>query len=161
MKMSRRAKRMALHHRRHKGTGALNMVSLMDIFTILVFFLLVNANEVELITPPKSVSLPESTAQARPQQTVTVTVSPDAILVNERKILGISRQLLAGEGPLNSLVKALAALENAQDTEHATLTVLADRSIEYALIKRILQSATAAGFADIALAVLQAPEALP
>ncbi len=36
MKQSRRAKRMERHHKRGKGTPAFNLVSLMDIFTILV-----------------------------------------------------------------------------------------------------------------------------
>ena len=40
---SARAKRMERHHQRAKGGSSLNLVSLMDIFTILVFFLLVNA----------------------------------------------------------------------------------------------------------------------
>ena len=39
MEKSRRAKRMERHHKQRKQP-ALNMVSLMDIFTILVFFLL-------------------------------------------------------------------------------------------------------------------------
>ena len=43
MVKSGRAKRMEKHHKRNKSSGSLNLVSLMDIFTILVFFLLVNS----------------------------------------------------------------------------------------------------------------------
>ncbi|MCH8101169.1 MAG: biopolymer transporter ExbD, partial [Proteobacteria bacterium] len=43
MVKSGRAKRMEKHHKRNKAMGTLNLVSLMDIFTILVFFLLVNS----------------------------------------------------------------------------------------------------------------------
>ena len=49
MKMSRRAKRMDRHHRRNKGNAVLNLVSLMDIFTILVFFLLVNSGRLNAL----------------------------------------------------------------------------------------------------------------
>ena len=53
MNMSRRAKRMQMHHARRKDrNAALNMVSLMDIFTILVFFLLVNATSSEVLPSP-------------------------------------------------------------------------------------------------------------
>ncbi|MEJ2362362.1 MAG: hypothetical protein P8Z75_13220 [Gammaproteobacteria bacterium] len=42
MKESHRTRRMERHHKRNKKTATLNMVSMMDIFTILVFFLLVS-----------------------------------------------------------------------------------------------------------------------
>ncbi|HBX40956.1 MAG TPA: biopolymer transporter ExbD, partial [Marinobacter adhaerens] len=41
MKTSRKAKRIRRHYGRMKKSGGLNLVSLMDIFTILVFFLMV------------------------------------------------------------------------------------------------------------------------
>jgi len=48
MQKSHRAARMDRRHKRGKKAGvALNLVSLMDIFTILVFFLLVNSTNVE------------------------------------------------------------------------------------------------------------------
>ena len=46
MKLSRRAKRMRRHYSRMHRGGGLNLVSLMDIFTILVFFLMVNSSDV-------------------------------------------------------------------------------------------------------------------
>ena len=60
MAKSARAKRMAKHHRRNKGKGTLNLVSLMDIFTILVFFLLVNSSDVQTLPNAKDLQLPES-----------------------------------------------------------------------------------------------------
>ena len=57
MVKSRRAKRMGRHHIRNKATAALNLVSLMDIFTILVFFLLVNSSEVEVLPNDKDIQL--------------------------------------------------------------------------------------------------------
>ena len=35
--------------KKHSKTATLNLVSLMDIFTILVFFLMVNSSEVEVL----------------------------------------------------------------------------------------------------------------
>ena len=66
MKMSRRAKRMDRHHKRNKGRAVLNLVSLMDIFTILVFFLLVNSGEVQVLPNAKALSLPPNRSRKRP-----------------------------------------------------------------------------------------------
>ena len=60
-----RAARMDRHHKRHKQGVSLNLVSLMDIFTILVFFLLVNSSDVEVLPNAKDVQLPESIAEHR------------------------------------------------------------------------------------------------
>lgn len=161
MKMSRRARRMDQHHHRHKRSAALNMVSLMDIFTILVFFLLVSASEVELITPPKDVALPESRAETKPEQRLTVTVSRQAILVNDRQVVALPDVAQPGtdsDTPLPTLQATLAALPADKDSQ---LTLLADRSTSYAIIKRVLLTCAAAGFENTALAVLQVAESSP
>lgn len=155
MKMSRRARRMATHHRRHKRTTTLNMVSLMDIFTILVFFLLVNASEVELITPPKGVELPESWSEQKPEQQLTLSISRDSLLLNNQTLTQDITALGDGEGSYAPIVAALEKLDAEPDSQ---LSILADRSIEYRVIKRVLQSCTEAGYDNTALAVLQVTE---
>ena len=49
MKKSVRQMRIERHRARMKKTSKLSLVSLMDIFTILVFFLMVNASDVEVL----------------------------------------------------------------------------------------------------------------
>ena len=78
MQMSRRALRMERHHKRTKRSGSgLNLVSMMDIFTILVFFLLVSSGETEVLPNPKDIQLPESAALERARETVVVMVTGD------------------------------------------------------------------------------------
>ena len=60
MQMSQRAKRMERRNVRGKKSVTLNLVSLMDIFTILVFFLLVNSGQVETLPNARDITLPES-----------------------------------------------------------------------------------------------------
>ena len=55
MRNSRRIKRMS---RNRVKIPKMNLTSLMDVFTILVFFLLVNTGSVELVEAPKDVKLP-------------------------------------------------------------------------------------------------------
>ena len=63
--MSQRAKRMERRNERGKKTVSLNLVSLMDIFTILVFFLLVNSAQVEVLPNARDLQLPESIAEQK------------------------------------------------------------------------------------------------
>ena len=65
MEMSQRAKRMERRNEKGKRTVALNLVSLMDIFTILVFFLLVNSSQVEVLPNAKDLQLPQSIAEQK------------------------------------------------------------------------------------------------
>mgnify|MGYP000270063153 CR=1 FL=1 len=81
-----RAARMGRHHSRHKKGVALNLVSLMDIFTILVFFLLVNSSEVEVLPNAKDVQLPESIAETKARESVVVLVTVSEILVKVRVV---------------------------------------------------------------------------
>ncbi len=80
MKASKRAKRMEKHHLRNKASG-LNLVSLMDIFTILVFFLLVSSSSVQQLPKKKDIRLPTSVAKKVPTETVVIMVSKNNILV--------------------------------------------------------------------------------
>src|SRR5512146_2526779 len=59
-----RAARMERHHGRHKGDAAINLVSMIDMLTVLVFFLLVYSTEqVEVLPSAKDVQLPNSIAE--------------------------------------------------------------------------------------------------
>ena len=77
---SRKAKRMQKHHKR-RTMGGLNLISLMDIFTILVFFLLVNSQEVETLPNAKDLQLPESYAEQKARENVVILITEEAIMV--------------------------------------------------------------------------------
>src|SRR5688572_21384465 len=81
MKQSIRAKRMAKHHRRLSQVSKLNLVSLMDIFTILVFFLLVNSGDVEVLQADKSIKLPASFSEEIPENNLVVLISAEDVVV--------------------------------------------------------------------------------
>ena len=65
--LSQRAARMERRHERGKAGTALNLVSLMDIFTILVFFLMVNSSDVEVLETTSDIRLPDSTGDSNNQ----------------------------------------------------------------------------------------------
>ena len=72
MKKSQRAKRMARHLQRNKKGSKLNLVSLMDIFTILVFFLMVNQSDVKVMQSNKAIKLPTSVINNTPAETLVM-----------------------------------------------------------------------------------------
>ncbi|NOR67476.1 MAG: biopolymer transporter ExbD, partial [Woeseiaceae bacterium] len=81
MRKSARAQRMERRHERGKKGIALNLVALMDIFTILVFFLLVNSSDVETLPNAKDIQLPQSIAEAKAKESVVILISEEDILV--------------------------------------------------------------------------------
>ncbi len=157
MKASRRASRMQRHHARFK-LPALNLVSLMDIFTILVFFLLVSASEVQNLPSTKDLKLPTSRAATLPEETLVVMVTANDILVQGRKIADVSTILQDDPQTIPALEKELAFhAQNAVlgDTAEGPrkVTILADKRISYQVLRTIMATCSKAHYTDIALAV--------
>ena len=158
MNASRRARRMASHHARRRVVP-LNLVSLMDIFTILVFFLLVNSSDVQDLATPKDVKIPESVAELPPRETVVVTIGPDRILVQGEAVAD-TREVLAGDDDtipgLEAALQALAARRLRTDPAvPAEVTIMGDRELPYRLLRRVMMTCTRADYARVSLAVLQ------
>lgn len=169
MKQSMHARRMARRHKRSKSQPKLNLVSLMDIFTILVFFLLVNSSEVEVLQNDKSIKLPESVADKRPENNLIVMVSRDDIVINGRQITD-TKSVLAAAGdeiePLKRELEYLAARKPyASDEEREKgrdVTIMGDAGLSYTLLKKIMTTCAKSEYRNISLAVNQLPpEGLP
>lgn len=156
---SRRIKRMARN--RAKVTG-MNLTSLMDVFTILVFFLLVNSGSVEVVEAPKNVALPESQVEVKPRETVAIFISPDEVLVQGERVASVS-DILADEGsgsaPLASRLAALktsvvgASTRAVADSQE--VTILADKSVPFIVVRKIMSLCTGQGYERVSLAVMQ------
>jgi biopolymer transport protein TolR len=159
MLASRRAQRMERHHKRARSGVSLNMVSLMDIFTILVFFLLVHASDTEALPSAKSIKLPESVAEKAPKRTVIVTVSDQDILVQGRKVASVA-DVMAGQG---EVIEALRAELDHQarrvldpaDADRREVTIMGDKEIPYRLLRKIMVTCAKASYDNISLAVMK------
>ena len=161
MVKSARARRMEKHHKRNKP-GALNLVSLMDIFTILVFFLLVNSSEVETLPNAKDLQLPESLAERKPEVSVVVLIGDVDILVQGSPVAKVA-DVLALEGndiaPLREALKSQndRVLRRAAQDDIAgrEVTIMGDKETPYRVLKKVMATCTAADYGQISLAVLQ------
>ena len=163
MKMSRRARRMDRQHVRHGRGVSLNLVSLMDIFTILVFFLLVNTSDGEVLPTHRSVELPESISEQQPRVTVTLMVNKDNILLHGQVLASVSDVMNEQENYSQALQAALIEHVGAtpgtggDSAERREATIMGDKDIPFRLLKKVMASCTQAGFNRISLAVLQKP----
>ncbi len=162
MQKSPRAKRMEKRHNRaRRGSGGLNLVSLMDIFTILVFFLLVNSSDVEVLPDDGGVQLPQSIADQKPEINVVVLVGEQAILVQGQPVATVAEVLAAPGNEIPALRDALLAQNERElgkgDDAIASreVTIMGDKDIPYRLLKKVMATCTAADYGRISLAVLQ------
>lgn len=160
MKNTRRLKRMS-RAKRNK-TGGLNLTSLMDVFTILVFFLLVNQSVGEVVEPPKEIKLPDSVVEVMPRQTVVMMVSDKQILIQgvpvatyeevQRNEGGIVVPIRDSLQKLKGNVIGLSAEAIAKGNE---ITIMAHRTVPFKVLKTLMSSCTSAGYSSISLAVNQ------
>ena len=162
MAKSGRAKRMDKHHKRNKGTGALNLVSLMDIFTILVFFLLVNSSDVQTLPNAKELQLPESIAEEKAKETVVIIIGETDLIVQGTPVAKIADVLATKGNDIPELREALLSQNDrvlrreAQENIAAReVTIMGDKDIPYRLLKKVMATCTESDYGQISLAVLQ------
>jgi biopolymer transport protein ExbD len=138
---------------RAEKSASLNLVSLMDIFTILVFFLMVNASEVEILETSTAIKLPDSTSEHDPDERVSIEVSNDELLLQGQVIAQVSDILARDEVMIEELVSELARQPLNEDI--GKVTIMGDKALPYELLKRVMVSCQTANYRQIALAVNQ------
>lgn len=146
------------HQKKHRKNATLNLVSLMDIFTILVFFLMVNQSEVEVLETSSKIRLPDSVAEQRPENRLVISVSEDDIVVQGRAVAQVPALADAKEMLIPGLKQELdyrAARKGEVPKEGFDVTVMGDREIPYWLLKKIILTCQSSDYARISFAVNQ------
>ena len=159
MRDSRRIRRM---ERSRKKTPGLNLTSLMDVFTILVFFLLANSSSSEVLATPKLIELPSSVVEVKPRETVVIMVSPANVLVQGEVVVNTPELLVSTNDSIPEITERLSQLERniigistKEIVESKEITVLADKTIPFRVLKKIMLTCTASGYGKISLAVIR------
>lgn len=152
-------------NRRQKAVQKLNLVALMDIFTILVFFLMVNSSDVQIKETHESVSLPESTTTELPEDTLKLYITQDYMFFeNDSRQIALSN--FSNEtGTYPALVEALTSIATAQgelpeSREEAgrPITIMGDQDTSYTTIQQVLASCAKTSYRDVSLAVIYQEE---
>ena len=140
----------------------MNLTSLMDVFTILVFFLLVNSATTEVLETPKRITLPDSVVEEKPRETVVIFISRDEVTVQGDSVIRVA-DILATQGqnvaPIGERLAELSGNIIGRKTwavaESQEVTILADRTVAFSVIKKVMSTCTSEGYGRISLAVLQ------
>jgi biopolymer transport protein ExbD len=144
---------------RNKTTLDMNLVSLIDIFTLLIFFLLSNTAAVEVLPSSKAVRLPESTSEKLPKETVVLVVNDKDILVQGRKVASVA-DVMAADGDLIAPLKAelderakVQTIRKENDAQSKAITIMGDKDISYRLLRKVMVTCARANFSEVSFAV--------
>ena len=151
--------RRAAHRGRRGSSMDMNLVALIDIFTILIFFLLAQVGPLETLPSPKAVQLPVSSADKEPKPTVVLVVSGSEILVEGRKVADLDA-VAAQKGDLIAALKTeldqqaqrvAVRAENKKSTN--AITIMSDKDVPYAVLRKVMVTCATANFGDVSFAL--------
>jgi biopolymer transport protein ExbD len=133
---------------------------MMDVLCVLVFFLLFQSFNGDI--PEARIELPDSVVETRPRETVVIMVSPDVVLVQGEAVISTTKLLDDSIGTVREVTERLALLERnilgistKTVAESKEITLLADKTIPFKVLKKIMSTCTAFGYGKISLAVAQ------
>jgi len=144
---------------RNQSLVDMNLVSLIDIFTILIFFLLSNTAEIQALPNSKAVKLPESVADQSPKETVVVVVNDSDILVQGRKVASVAEAMSTSEDMIEPLKAELdiqakhEMIRRENAPENNPITIMGDKDIPYRLLRKVMYTCARANFSEVSFAV--------
>jgi biopolymer transport protein TolR len=163
---SNRARRMMTHHLRNKNESELNLIPMIDILSVLVSFLLVYSTEVEVVQNTKSIEIPQSIVTAKPRETVVVMLTRDELFVQGERVASIA-EVKASDAliiaPLRDALKRPRIIGQKmaeKELAEREVTVMADKTLPYEVLKKVMSTCTDADFGKISFATLQKDKAL-
>jgi biopolymer transport protein TolR len=143
--------------------GPLSLVPMIDILTIIVVYLLVHAADAELLSNPRNVSMPMSVSELKPREATVITVARDMLYVNGEEVVSVAEVAASTEPVVErlrvKLRKQAKSLLGASADERE-ITVIADKSLMYPVLRRIVASCSAAEYTKVSLAVVEREQAL-
>ncbi len=160
MSLMKRARRTAQHHLRRSTDVELNLIPLIDIMSVMVAFLLVYSANVEVIQNSQGVQIPQSVAQEQPKQSVVVMITKEHLFVQGEVVMTVA-EIREAKSPLIDRLSAVLARPMlvtdgvAESLAMREITVLADKSLSYEVVKRVMTTCTREGYGRISLAVLE------
>ncbi len=146
------------------GESALMLTSMMDMFTIILLFLLTSfSSEGEIMTIDKRLKLPVSIATQTPKLRFVIQISTDDIIAEGEAVASVEDEIKKTEYVIKPLLEALNKNTErlafiAQNNPNVKFTgeviVQGDRHIPFALIKKVMYTCGQAGYNGISLAVI-------
>jgi biopolymer transport protein ExbD len=153
---------MRRHSRHGKGGGGghgpLALIPMIDMLTILVVYLLVHAADMDILPNSKNITIPQSLADQKPREATVVTVTRDMLYVNGEAVVTVA-ELGTTSGqvsePLRAALDAQAQGLLPGSEANREVTVMAEKSLPYAVLRKIVASSSAAEYTKVSLAVVE------
>lgn len=155
--------RHARHGKGGGGHGPLALVPMIDMLMILVVYLLVHSADTEILPNTKNISIPHSASEQKPRPATVVTVTRDMLYVNGEAIVSVADVSRSAQPVVEELRAALdgqAAPLLTDSAEPREVTVMAEKSLPYAVLRKIVASCSAADYSKVSLAVVEREQAL-
>ncbi|HTG81945.1 MAG TPA: biopolymer transporter ExbD [Geobacteraceae bacterium] len=137
----------------------LNLIPMLDVLSVLVFFLLFHSFNGDM--PEQHLALPQSVVETKPRGTVAISVTPDAVLIQGEPVMKTTALYDDRGGTVREVTDRLAQIQRSmndtgiRENETREITLLADKTIPFNVLKKIMTSCTASGYGKISLAVIQ------
>jgi biopolymer transport protein ExbD len=166
MSMSNRARRMLQHQVRNKADADLNLIPMIDILSVMVSFLLVYSTEVQVVQNSKGIDIPQSISEQRPRETVVVMLTRDDLFVQGERIASVEQvRNTAGNiiAPLRVALKRPSLIGQVMTEKTIAareITVMADKSTPYAVLKKVMTTCTDADYGRLSFALMQREKAI-
>ena len=155
-------RRHARHGKGGGGHGPLALIPMIDMLTILVVYLLVHAADMEILPNSKNITIPQSISEQKPREATVVMVTRDMLYVNGAAVVTVA-ELGATDGqvnePLRAALDAQAAGLLPGSEANREVTVMAEKSLPYAVLRKIVASSSAAEYTKVSLAVVEREQA--
>lgn len=161
MSLSRRARRMLQHQVRNRADADLNLIPMIDILSVMVAFLLVYSTEVEVVQNTKAIEVPQSISEQRPHQTVVVMLTKEDVFVQGERVASVAEVAASTStviAPLSEALKRprlIGEVLGERSAAEREVTVMADKTLPYEILKKIMTTCTDADYARISFALLQ------
>jgi biopolymer transport protein ExbD len=153
--------------RSRRKLSGLNLTPLMDVFTILVFFLLFHSSGSDILKTPRQIKLPVSVVEAKPRETVVIMVSPEVVLIQGEVVISTpelledsTRTVHAITDRLKQLERNIIGISTKTVAKSKEITLIADKTIPFKVLKKIMSTCTGSGYERISLAVIQKTETI-
>lgn len=158
--MSATQRRQIRQRQKKQQVAQLSLTSLMDIFTILVFFLLVNAQNPVQIPSLKEVTLPTSSTSDSVEAAAVLVVNAQEIRLNDQSIMSIDPT--ASQQDFQQLAAALTAERAKQKPTQVIngvaqyhIMIMADQKLPYLFLKQLMRACSEQQFGEVSFAVLR------
>ena len=160
MRQSRRLKRMERNNKNHYVR--LNLIPMLDVLSVLVFFLLFHSFNGDM--PEQRLALPQSIVETKPRGTVAISVTPEAVLIQGEPVMKTALLYDDRVGTVHEVTERLVQIQRSMndtgtktvaENETREITLLADKTIPFNVLKKIMTTCTASGYGKISLAVIQ------